>query len=116
MVDEVGVKARGVDILLGEIARQLMDDGADHLQMPKFLRSNIRQQSLQLGVGHGVTLAQVAQRRAELAVRAAVLADDQRGQLGVRVLDADGVLQLLLIDKHQSDPPSSHGHGLSSQV
>ena len=39
VVDEVGVKARGVDILLGEIARQLMDDGADHLQMPEFLRS-----------------------------------------------------------------------------
>ena len=34
--------------------------------------TDIGQQALELGVGHGVALGEVAQRRAELAVRAAI--------------------------------------------
>ena len=46
-----------------------------------------------------------------IAVRTTVLTDDERRQLGVGIGDAHGVLQLLFIHKHQSEPPSSQGHG-----
>ena len=32
-------------------------------------------------------------------------------ELGVGVFDIDGILQLLLVDKHQPFPPFSQGHG-----
>ena len=35
----------------------------------------------------------------------------KRRQLGIGIGDAHGVLQLLFIYKHQSEPPSSQGHG-----
>ena len=69
-----------------------MDDGADHLEMPQLLCADIGQQAFELRIGHGVALGKIAQRRAELAVRAAVLRDDRRGKPWIRVLDLDGVL------------------------
>ena len=36
MVHEVGVKPGGADLLLGQVPGQLMHNGADHLQVPKF--------------------------------------------------------------------------------
>mgnify|MGYP001348676451 CR=1 FL=1 len=89
---------------------------ANHLQMPQLLCADVGQQALELGVGHGVALGEVAQRRAELAVRAAVLADDHRRQLGVGCGDLHRILQLFLINKHQAFPPNSQGHGSLSQV
>ena len=92
VVDKVRLEPSLLDLLLGQIARKLVNDRADHLEMPQLLRADVGQQALELGVGHGVTLGEVAQRRAELAVRAAVLRDDRRGKPWIRVLDLDGVL------------------------
>lgn len=72
----------------------------------RLLSTDIGEQSFQLRVGHGVALGQIAEGGAKLAVRSTILGDDDRRQLGIAVFDADGVLQLLLIDKHQSAPPS----------
>ena len=92
VVDKVRLEPSLLDLLLGQIARKLVDDRADHLEMPQLLCADVGQQALELGVGHGVALGEVAQRRAELAVRAAVLRDDRRGKPWIRVLDLDGVL------------------------
>ena len=92
MVDKVGIEACFSDLFLGEVTRELMDNGADHFEMSQLLCTDVGQQALELGVGHGVALGEVAQRRAELAVRAAVLRDDRRGKPWIRVLDLDGVL------------------------
>ena len=116
MVDEIGIEAGLLDLIYREVPRELVDDGADHLKMPQLLGADIGQQALELGVGHGVALAQIPQRSAELAVRAAVLADDRRGELRVGVGDLHRILQFLFINKHQSFPPRSHGHGLSSHL
>lgn len=37
-VNEVGVKSRGLDLLICKIAGQLVDDGANHFQMPQLFR------------------------------------------------------------------------------
>jgi len=116
VIHEVGIKAGGADLILGEIAGQLVDDGAHHFQMAQLLGADVRQQCLQLRVGHGVPLAQIAQGGAQLAVGAAVLADDDRCQLWVGSRDLHRVLQFLFIDKHQSFPPSSQGQGSFTQA
>src|SRR5699024_8478996 len=41
MVHEVGIKPGGADLLLGQVPGQLMHNGADHLQVPKFFYTNI---------------------------------------------------------------------------
>ena len=61
-------------------------------------------------------LAEIPQGRAKLSVGPAVLGDDEGCQAGVGVLDLHRVLELLLIDEHQSLPPSSQGHGSFSQA
>lgn len=73
VIHKIGVEAGGFDLLLGQIPGQLMDQRADHLQMPQFLRADVGQQALQLRIGHGVALGKVAQGRAQLAVGTAVL-------------------------------------------
>lgn len=40
-VHKVGVEPGGLDLLIGEVPGQLVDDGADHFQMPKFLRPDV---------------------------------------------------------------------------
>ena len=37
VVDKIGRKARLPNLLLRQIARELVDDGADHLEMPQLL-------------------------------------------------------------------------------
>lgn len=36
VIHEVGIKACGFDLIFAQIAGQLMDNGADHLQVPEF--------------------------------------------------------------------------------
>lgn len=72
VVDKVRLEPSLLDLLLGQIARKLVNDRADHLEMPQLLCADVGQQALELGVGHGVALGEVAQRRAELAVRASI--------------------------------------------
>ena len=111
MIHEVRFIAGVLHFLLCHAPGQLVNDGSHHLQMPQLLHTNIRQQRLQLRVWHGVALAEIPQGGSQLSVRPAVLADDEGRQFGIGVGDAYRVLQLLLIDKHQSEPPSSQGHG-----
>ena len=37
VVDKIGVEAGGFDLILRQVPGQLVDDGADHLQVPQFL-------------------------------------------------------------------------------
>ena len=72
-VYEIGVKTCRLDLFVRQIARQLVDNRSDHLQMPQLFGPDVCQQSLQFRVGHGKTLAEVAQGCAQLAVRSPVL-------------------------------------------
>ena len=95
-----------------------MDNGTDHLEMPQFFCTNIRQQALQLVKGHTVALGQVAQGSTQFSVGAAVLGDDDGGQLGIRIADPDGILKLFVIKEHGYASlfwQYSQGHGSSSQ-
>ena len=92
VVHEVGLKAGVLDLLLRQVSGQLVDDGPHHLQVPQLLGADVGQHALELGIGHGVALGEVAQRRAKLSVGAAVLRDNCRGEPWIRVLDLDGVL------------------------
>lgn len=64
--------------------------------------TNVRQQSLELGVGHREALGEVAQACAKLTVGAAVLTYDNLCQLGVGVFDVHRELKLLFITEHKS--------------
>ena len=68
-------------LLRRHVSRELVDDRADHLQMPELLRADIRQQAALLVKRHGIALGQIPKRRAKLAVRAAVLRDDDAREL-----------------------------------
>ena len=46
MIDEVGREARFPLLLLRQIPCQLVNDRTDHLQMPKLLRADVRQEAL----------------------------------------------------------------------
>ena len=118
MVDKIRIKTSRLDLLIRQIAGQLIDDGADHFQMAQLLRADIGQKALQLRIRHGKPLAEIAQGCAQFAVRPAVLRNNQRRQFGIGLLDPDGILQFLLIDKHYFSPPSapSQGHGSLTQV
>ena len=119
MIDEIRRKGALLLLLLRQVPRELVDDRADHLQMPELLRADIRQQAALLVKRHGIALGQIPKRRAKLAVRAAVLRDDDARELRVRVFDPHRILQLLFIDKHRQPSPSfaayCHGHGPRSQ-
>ena len=106
MIHKVGVKSGSPDVLVGQVSRQLVNNSPHHLQMSQFFRADVGKQTLQLSVGHRVPLAEIAQRSAQFAVRATILTDNDRCQLGVGILDLHRVLQLFLIDKHGSVPLS----------
>ena len=106
MIHKVGVKSGRFDLLIGEIPGQLMDNRADHLQVPKLLGADVGEEALQLGIGHGESLAEVAQRGAQLAIRPAVLGNDERCQLGIGIFDLHRVLKLFLVNKHYFVPPT----------
>ena len=73
MVHKVAVKARRADLIIGEVPGQLVDDGTNHLKMSQFLGTDVRQQPLQLRIGHRVALTQISQRCTQFSVRSTVL-------------------------------------------
>ena len=79
---------------------ELVYNSTDHFKVTQFLCTDIGQKSGQFGVWHRIPLAQITQRRAEFAVRAAVLAHYVFCQRGVRIFDFYGILKLFLIHKH----------------
>ena len=114
VINIVVVKALLFEFLGGKPLGELADDGADHLQMRKFLRGHVVEQPRHAAVGHGVALGEVAHGGGQFAVRPAELAGDGLGQAGVFVLDVDGKLQAFFIDPHV--PASySKGKGRSTQ-
>ncbi len=105
MVHEIGVVAGFLDLLGRQVARKLIDDGADHLKMRQFFGADIVQNSLELRIRHHIPLAQIAERRADLPVGAAVLRRDDLGERRVGASDLDGVLQAFLVNPHVTGPP-----------
>lgn len=70
-----------------------MHHGGDHFKMCQFFGADVGEQSFELRIRHGIALAQVAQRRAHLSIRAAVLTDDDFGVFWIGTGDFDRVLQ-----------------------
>lgn len=60
VVDKIIRKGRAADLLLGQVARQLVDDGGDHLQMRQLLAADVGQYADDLVIGHAVALMEVA--------------------------------------------------------
>jgi len=68
VVYEVGVEARLLDLILAEVARELIHDRADHFEMVEFLRADIGQSRFKLRQRHRESLRKIAYRSAEFAV------------------------------------------------
>lgn len=68
VVDKVGVKATGLDFVHRQVARELVDDGRNHLGMGQLLGADVGQPRLHLAPGRRITLAEVARRRAQLSI------------------------------------------------
>ncbi len=62
-----------------------------------FLCAYIRQQSLDLGIGHRKPLVQVTQGCSKFSVRTAKLSNDDFSELWVGILDIDGILKFTAI-------------------
>ena len=60
VVDIIFVKARCLDLLDAQIPCELVNDGRNHLEMGKFLGSDVGQSRLDLLVRHGISLRQVS--------------------------------------------------------
>lgn len=91
VVDIVGAKAGGLDLLRSQIAGQLVDDGCHHFEMRDFLRPNVCQNIGYLAVGNRIALREIAQGSADLAVGTAVLAHDILRHFRVGLFDVDRV-------------------------
>ena len=73
VIHKIGHKAAFFHLRVGQLPRELMYNGADHLQMAQLLGADVSQQALQLRVGHGVALAEIPQRGAKLTIRSSIL-------------------------------------------
>ena len=73
VIDEVGCEAGIFDLFDGEIPGELVNDGADHLQMSQLLGANIIEETGDPAVGHGKFLRKVAQAGAQFAIGSAIL-------------------------------------------
>ena len=71
VIHEVGGEGGVLDLLLREVAGELVQDGGDHLQMGEFFRADVGQDANHLLVGHAVPLVEIAHGGGQLAIRAA---------------------------------------------
>lgn len=69
VVHEVRLVSGLLDLLRRHASGQLMNDGANNLEVPELLHADVRQQSLQLRIWHGVPLTQIPQRCTEFPIR-----------------------------------------------
>ena len=95
-------------LLVAQVSGELMDQGGHHLHVAQLLGADVGEQAFGFRIGHGVALGEVAHSRTQLAVGAAVLADDEGGQLGVGSGHLYRELQLFLIKKHVTSPRFAH--------
>jgi hypothetical protein len=79
---------------------QHADDRADDLEMAQLLRRNVEQHILAAGIAFGKSLGEIPHSRRQLALRSAELFQHQARQLGIRLADADGIHQLLVVHEH----------------
>ena len=108
VVHEVGGESGIIPhVLIAEISGELVDDGRHHFHMAQLLGADIGEQPFCLGEGHGVPLGQIAHGGPQFAVGAAVLADDEGGQLGIGRGDLYRELEFFLINKHLISPRSA---------
>lgn len=73
VIDEIRVEALRLDLLGRQVARELVDDRADHFEVREFFCADVCQNRAQLGIRHGVALAQITQRSADFTVRPAIM-------------------------------------------
>ena len=73
MIQEIRSESGGADLLFRQIPGELMDDGADHLQMSQLLGANIIEETGDPAVGHGKFLRKVAQAGAQFAIGSTIL-------------------------------------------
>ena len=73
VIHEVGGEGGVLDLLLGEIAGELVKNGGDHFQMRQLLGAHIGQDPHHLLVGHTVPLVQIPHGGGQLAVGSAEL-------------------------------------------
>ena len=59
-IHEVGIETGLLDLVLGKVTGQLMDNGPNHFQMTQFLGPNIGQKTFEFWVGHCIALAQIS--------------------------------------------------------
>lgn len=70
VVNVVGAEAGGLNLLHGEVAGQLPDNGGHNLHVPQFFGADVCERSAGHLEGHGVPLGEIAHGSADLAVRA----------------------------------------------
>ena len=121
VIYEIRCEGSSVDLLKREIFSELMDDRCHHLEMRELLSAYVGQNSRDLIVRAGISLMQIAHRRAHLSVGAAELRDDHIRELRIGIFYLYGVLKLLVISPHNAFRPFldytlasySQGHGES---
>ena len=100
MVDIIGSKALGLQLLCRKVSRELVHNGCDHFQMGQLLGADIRKHCLLLPIGHGIPLGKITHGRSHLTVWATILANDQLCQPRVGLLDIYRVLKPFFIPPH----------------
>ena len=74
MVDIIGVKAGRFCLLGSQVPGELVNHGADDLQMSQLLGADVRQEAAHFLTGHGISLGQIPHGCRQLPVGAAKLA------------------------------------------
>ena len=73
MIHKVGGEGGVLDLLLGQVAGELVEDGGDHFEVGQLLCTDVGQDPHHLLIGHTVPLMQVPHGGGQLPVRAAKL-------------------------------------------
>ncbi len=76
VVHEVGIQSGGLDLLLAQVAGELVNNATHHFQVGQLLGTHVVQDSNRLGAGHGKPLGQVTKGCTQLPIGAAVLGND----------------------------------------
>ncbi len=103
--DIVAVQPGRFQLFAGGALHALMDHRPDHLPVGELFGADIVERGADAVIRHGEALRQIAERRAQLGIGAAVLRHEQLCHLEIRLGDIDRIFQPFFIDPHK--PPSS---------